>query len=401
MLDLQKAALSKRISAFLFDLIMFFIVVVGVGCIVNPAVGYDAKVDQLEAIYDEYSEKYGIDTELTQEQFNEMTKEEQDAYNARVEEANAALNEDKEALELYHDIIVLLLFNVTVSTLVAYLALEFAIPLLLGNGQTLGKKIFGVALMRADGVKVRPVQMFVRSILGKFTLETMIPVLVIGMIITNVTGSVGIIVLLAIAILEVFVYFKSGTNSLIHDLVAVTVCIDLQSQLIFETEEELIAYKEKTAAENVGKMGRGKESSVNVYSSVNSIEVNSDGKVVTDSVDQTDSRTEFSSISLGTISIGDETYVNTAVSTAEVEDNRDETPAPDREEKTHSDEEPENIEESEEPENTEESEEAEATEESEENGDSPEETESEEAEDTEETDDEPEAEDGSENTEEA
>lgn len=401
MLDLQKAALSKRISAFLFDLIMFFIVVVGVGCIVNPAVGYDAKVDQLEAIYDEYSEKYGIDTELTQEQFNEMTKEEQDAYNARVEEANAALNEDKEALELYHDIIVLLLFNVTVSTLVAYLALEFAIPLLLGNGQTLGKKIFGVALMRADGVKVRPVQMFVRSILGKFTLETMIPVLVIGMIITNVTGSVGIIVLLAIAILEVFVYFKSGTNSLIHDLVAVTVCIDLQSQLIFETEEELIAYKEKTAAENVGKMGQGKESSVNVYSSVNSIEVNSDGKVVTDSVDQTDSRTEFSSISLGTISIGDETYVNTAVSTAEVEDNRDETPAPDREEETHSDEEPENTEKFEEPENTEESEEAEAAEDSEENGDSPEETESEEAEDTEETDDEPEAEDGSENTEEA
>lgn len=401
MLDLQKAALSKRISAFLFDLIMFFIVVVGVGCIVNPAVGYDAKVDQLEAIYDEYSEKYGIDTELTQEQFNEMTKEEQDAYNARVEEANAALNEDKEALELYHDIIVLLLFNVTVSTLVAYLALEFAIPLLLGNGQTLGKKIFGVALMRADGVKVRPVQMFVRSILGKFTLETMIPVLVIGMIITNVTGSVGIIVLLAIAILEVFVYFKSGTNSLIHDLVAVTVCIDLQSQLIFETEEELIAYKEKTAAENVGKMGQGKESSVNVYSSVNSIEVNSDGKVVTDSVDHTDSRTEFSSISLGTISIGDETYVNTAVSTAEVEDKRDETPAPDREEETHSDEEPESIEESEKPENTEESEEAEATEDSEENGDSPEETESEEAEDTEETDEEPEAEDGSENTEEA
>lgn len=401
MLDLQKAALSKRISAFLFDLIMFFIVVVGVGCIVNPAVGYDAKVDQLEAIYDEYSEKYGIDTELTQEQFNEMTKEEQDAYNARVEEANAALNEDKEALELYHDIIVLLLFNVTVSTLVAYLALEFAIPLLLGNGQTLGKKIFGVALMRADGVKVRPVQMFVRSILGKFTLETMIPVLVIGMIITNVTGSVGIIVLLAIAILEVFVYFKSGTNSLIHDLVAVTVCIDLQSQLIFETEEELIAYKEKTAAENVGKMGQGKESSVNVYSSVNSIEVNSDGKVVTDSVDQTDSRTEFSSISLGTISIGDETYVNTAVSTAEVEDNRDETPAPDREEETHSDEESENTEKSEDPENTEDSEEAEATEDSEENGDSPEETESEEAEDTEETDDEPEAEDESENTEEA
>lgn len=387
MLDLQKATLSKRISAFLFDFIMFFIVVVGVGCIVNPAVGYDAKVDQLEAIYDEYSEKYGIDTELTQEQFNQMTKEEQDAYNKRVEEANAALNEDEEALELYHSIIVLLLFNVTVSTLVAYLVLEFAVPLLLGNGQTLGKKIFGVALMRADGVKVRPVQMFVRSILGKFTLETMIPILVIGMIITNVTGAVGIMVLLAIAILEVFVYVKSGTNSLIHDVVAVTVCIDLQSQLIFETEEELIAYKEKTAAENVGKMGRGAESSTSVYSSVNSIEVNAPDRAVADS---TDSSTEFSGISLGTISVGDETYVNTAVSTAEVEDKSNEILAPDREEEIDSQEEAKSAEEadmadeetesaSEESENTEESEESENVEESEESEEEKESEETEEA----------------------
>ena len=85
MLDLQKATLSKRVSAFLFDIIIFFIVVVGVSCIVNPAVGYDAKVDQLEAIYDEYSERFGIDTELTQEQFDKMTKEEQDAYIIRAE----------------------------------------------------------------------------------------------------------------------------------------------------------------------------------------------------------------------------------------------------------------------------------------------------------------------------
>ncbi len=395
MLDLQKAALSKRISAFLFDFILFFIVVVGVGCIVNPIVGYDAKVDQLEAIYDEYSEKYGIDTELTQEQFDKMTKEEQDAYNARVEEANAALNEDEEALELYHSIIVLLLFNVTVSTLVAYLALEFAVPLLLGNGQTLGKKIFGVALMRADGVKVRPVQLFVRSILGKFTLETMIPVLIIGMIITNVTGPVGIVVLIAIAILEVFAYVKSGTNSLIHDVVAVTVCVDLQSQLIFETEEELIAYKEKTAAENVGKMGGGKESSVSVYSSVNSIEVNSDGKIVTDSAYSTDSNTEFSSISLGTISIGDETYVNTAVSAAAVEDKSDEIPEPDSEEEPRSTEESENTEESK---KSYEADEAEDMEESSKEDGS---EEAEAPEDMEETDNEPEEENESEETEEA
>ncbi len=319
MLDLQKATLSKRISAFLFDLIIFFIVVVGVGCIVNPIVGYDAKVKELEAIYDEYSERYGIDTELTQEQFDQMTKEEQDAYNARVEEANAALNEDEEALELYHSIIILVLFNVTVSTLVAYLALEFAIPLLLGNGQTIGKKTFGVALMRADGVKITPMQVFVRSILGKFTLETMIPILVIGMVITEVLGIVGIIVLLAIVVLEVFVYVKSGTNSLIHDVVAVTVCIDLQSQLIFETEEELIEHKKKLAAENAGRIGYGGESASSVYfSSDKAVEI--DDETSSKIYKEDDESDSLPALTLSTISIGDETYVNTASAVPQVED---------------------------------------------------------------------------------
>lgn len=335
MLDLQKATLSKRVSAFLFDIIIFFIVVVGVSCIVNPAVGYDAKVDQLEAIYDEYSERFGIDTELTQEQFDKMTKEEQDAYNKRVEEANAALNEDEEALELYYDIIVLFLFNVTVSTLVAYLALEFAVPLLLGNGQTLGKKIFGVALMRADGVKVRPIQMFVRSILGKFTLETMIPLLIIGMIITKVIGIVGLVVLLAIVILEVFVYVKSGTNSLIHDLVAVTVCVDLQSQLIFQTEDELIAYKEKRAAENAGKLGYGGESVSSVYSSSNST-VEIDDEASSKIYKEDGEGDSLPAITLSTISIGDETYVNTAASRAEVEEKTEDAPVTDMEEEPDS-----------------------------------------------------------------
>jgi uncharacterized RDD family membrane protein YckC len=369
------------------DIVLVITLAIGFAAVVSEIVSFDQKLEKLEGYYTEYSEKYDIDLEIYTEEFNKLSKEEQDAYNKRVEEANAALNEDEEALELYHSIIVLLLFNVTVSTLVAYLALEFAVPLLLGNGQTLGKKIFGVALMRADGVKVRPVQMFVRSILGKFTLETMIPILVIGMIITNVTGTVGIMVLLAIAILEVFVYVKSGTNSLIHDVVAVTVCIDLQSQLIFETEEELIAYKEKTAAENVGKMGRGAESSTSVYSSVNSIEVNTPDRAVADS---TDSSTEFSGISLGTISVGDETYVNTAVSTAEVEDKSDEILAPDREEEIDSQEEAKSAEEadmadeetesaSEESENREESEESENVEESEESEEEKESEETEEA----------------------
>ena len=315
MLDLQKATFSNRISAFLFDLIIFLVVVVGIGCIINPLVGYDAKVAELEAIYDEYSERYGIDLELTQEEYDKMTQEEKDAHNAKVEEANKALNEDEEALELYYRIMVLFLFNITVSSLVSYLVLEFAIPLLLGNGQTLGKKIFGIGLMRADGVKITPVQLFVRSILGKYTLETMVPLFVAGMVITQILGIVGIIVLLGIAVLEVVVYFKSGTNSLIHDLVAVTVCVDIKSQQIFNTEEELIEYKEKMARENAGKLGYGAESASSVYSSGHTVEIDDEAsaKIYSESNDEDKGSENIPTLTLSTITIGDETYTNTAV----------------------------------------------------------------------------------------
>ena len=314
MLDLQKATFSNRISAFLFDLIIFLVVVVGISCIINPLVGYDAKVAELEAIYDEYSERYGIDLELTQEEYDKMTQEEKDAHNAKVEEANKALNEDEEALELYYRIMTLFLFNVTVSSLVAYLVLEFAIPLLLGNGQTLGKKIFGIGLMRADGVKIAPMQLFVRSILGKYTLETMVPLFVAGMVVTQILGIVGVIVLLGIVVLEVVVYFKSGTNSLIHDLVAVTVCVDIKSQQIFNTEEELIAYKEKTARENAGKLGFGAESASSVYSSGRTVEIDDEAsaKIYSESNDENKVSENIPTLTLSTITIGDETYTTTA-----------------------------------------------------------------------------------------
>jgi uncharacterized RDD family membrane protein YckC len=313
MLDLQKATFSNRISAFLFDLIIFLVVVVGMSCIVNPLVGYDAKVAELEAIYDEYSERYGIDLELTQEEYDKMTQEEKDAHNAKVEEANKALNEDEEALELYYRIMVLFLFNITVSSLVSYLVLEFAIPLLLGNGQTLGKKIFGIGLMRADGVKITPMQLFVRSILGKYTLETMIPVFVAGMVVTQILGIVGVVVLLGIVVLEAVVYFKSGTNSLIHDLVAVTVCVDIKSQQIFNTEEELIEYKEKMARENAGKLGYGAESASSVYSSAHTVEIDDEASAKIYKEDAEEGSENIPTLTLSTITIGEETYTNTAV----------------------------------------------------------------------------------------
>ena len=54
-----------------------------------------------------------------------------------------------------------------------------------------------------------------------------------------------------ILLLQIILMISTHTNSCIHDLLAKTVAVDMQSQLIFETEEEMIAYKNKVHAEKV------------------------------------------------------------------------------------------------------------------------------------------------------
>ena len=81
----------------------------------------------------------------------------------------------------------------------------------------------------------------------------MVPVLIVMMIYFGSIGIVGPIVLLGILITETAVLFTSRHHALIHDLPAATVAVDMASQLIFESREALIAYKEKVHAEQSAK----------------------------------------------------------------------------------------------------------------------------------------------------
>ena len=62
---------------------------------------------------------------------------------------------------------------------------------------------------------------------------------------------VGIIVLALFFILQIGVMIATQTNSSIHDLLSDTVVVDFASQQIFDSEEELIAYKQKKHEEEV------------------------------------------------------------------------------------------------------------------------------------------------------
>ena len=247
--DLQKASMWKRISAFLFDVILLGIAAVGVAFILSTVLRFDSYNDALQAAYDGYEAAYDVVFEITEEEYLRMTEADHERYNT----AYAALIADKEAMYNYNMVMNLTLVITTLSILAAYLILEFFIPIRLGNGQTLGKKIFGIGVMRVDGVKVVPPLLFIRTILGKFTIETMIPVLIIIMIFFNSIGIVGILILGLILLLQVILMIVTHTNSCIHDVLAKTVTVDIASQMIFESEEEMIEYKKKVHAEKVAR----------------------------------------------------------------------------------------------------------------------------------------------------
>ena len=243
--DLQKANMWKRISAWMFDIILTAILAIGVAVLLSGLLGYDNTNRQMDEIYEKYAAQYGVDFKISQSDYQTLSQEELQRYEA----ATDAMNADAQALEVYARLVRLSLLVTTLGIFFALLIWEFFIPLWLKDGQTLGKKIFGLCLMRSDKVKVNNAQLFARCVLGKFAIETMIPVYIIEMIFWGTMGLVGPIILFGLLIAQCVSLIATQTNSALHDLIAATVVVDRNSQMIFKTPEDLIEYQKQVAAE--------------------------------------------------------------------------------------------------------------------------------------------------------
>lgn len=243
--DLQKASMLKRFSAWLLDLVVLLIIVAGAASLISGITDFDDYSERLEQSYDKYEQAYDIDFQITTEAYEKLTQQQKDAYDAAYE----ALITDEEALYSYNMVINLTLLMVSLGVLVGYIITEFIIPLIWKNGQTIGKKVFGIGVMRRNGVQIGTVSLFIRTFIGKYTIETMIPVLVVQMLLFNVTGLLGTLLVLCLAVVQVVCLVATKTNSAIHDLLADAVTVDLGSQMIFATEEDLVEYKKQISAD--------------------------------------------------------------------------------------------------------------------------------------------------------
>lgn len=237
--DLQKASLMKRFSAFLLDFILMVIIVTGLLLLLVWVSGYDNYSTEFKELIADYEEEFSIDFDISSDDYDAMTDAEKEYFNTCYDK----VVKDERYSYLTNMIFNLTVMMVSISLFGAYFIVEFIIPLLLKNGQTLGKKIFGIAVMRLDGVRVTPVIMFVRSILGKYTIETMVPAIIIIMHAFGLGTFVTLAVLILLPLFNIILLIATRSNSFIHDILSSTVTVDLQSQMIFDSVEDKEAYR--------------------------------------------------------------------------------------------------------------------------------------------------------------
>ena len=244
---LQKASFWKRISAYLFDFIIAIMLTLAFATGINIASGYDKKAEKLDNYYSFYEEIYGIDFDISEEEYEKLSAEEKANY----DQANEALNNDSGFQDAHQDIFYLTLLMFGGGNFLAILLWYFVIPLFFGYGRTLGKKIFGIAVVRSNCVKVSNPVLFIRAIVGLYAIETMMPLALLIMIWFDMMGIVGLITIGLLLILQIAMLIVTQTNSSIHDLLTDTVVVDYASQQIFDTQEDLLSYQEEEHAKAV------------------------------------------------------------------------------------------------------------------------------------------------------
>ena len=247
--DLQKADIWKRASAALLDFILTVILATGFVFLLSLVVGFQNYSDQYAARQEVFESKYGVsfDEIDTTEKYEALSEEDKAVFDT----AFGEFAKDSEALYLYNMLFNLTILTISIGILLSFAILEFIVPLIFGNGQTIGKKVFGIAVMRLDHVKVTAPFIFTRNILGKYTVETMIPIILIILIVFNLVGIMGPIVILIVFLSNVIMMIATKTNSGIHDMLASTVVVDLASQMIFDSPEAVLEYKTKIHEEEV------------------------------------------------------------------------------------------------------------------------------------------------------
>ncbi len=269
MFELKKIGFVKRASALLLDAILLSVLATGFIWIISLICNYSGEEALARQYFEEWETFRKEEIPSVADYYGFNYTENGDDYTVTVKETGAAATLDDVVNKLknsegkdgqtkaaydkylaltpaekvnaqYQYLHTMLFMMVSVGSLLAYLILEFILPLCLKNGQTIGKKVFGIGLVRPNGVKVAPVAVFARMLLGKYAVETMFPVLLVFLFLfAQGAALMSVILLAALFILNVVLFFATKNHTPIHDILAYTVAVDIKLQVVFASEDEL------------------------------------------------------------------------------------------------------------------------------------------------------------------
>jgi uncharacterized RDD family membrane protein YckC len=244
--DIQHAAFSKRLFAFLADVVIAGLLVTGIFLLLWTVFDVDRYKDVYAEVKAAYEQEYGVTFGLTEEEFSKLDEAAQDNYSKAVDAMNADETSNN-ALKTYLTFALSILAG---GIVLSGLLLEFVVPLLFKDGRTLGKKLFGLGVMRTGMLKIKAPVLFVRGVIGKAVFELLLPVVMTATALMGVTGIFGFIMLGVFAVAECVALVKTGGQCFLHDILADTYVVDWSSQPIFDTSEQRDAFlKERLEAQ--------------------------------------------------------------------------------------------------------------------------------------------------------
>lgn len=279
MFELRKTGIVRRASASLLDVILLVVLATGFMFILSLICNYSDQEKLSTKYYNEWegfrktyvaevADYYGYDYKVTGSDYTITKNGEDSSLDALMKSLGDSKGQDaatKVAYDAYMELpsakevdwqyryVYNLLFMMTsIGILLAYITLEFILPIIFKNGQTVGKKVFGICLVRPNCVKITNLSLFARTILGKYAIETMFPVLLVFLFIFGGLGILSLILLAALALLNIVLFFATKNRTPIHDIIACTVTADMRTQMIFQTEDELVEKKALAHRELVG-----------------------------------------------------------------------------------------------------------------------------------------------------
>ena len=249
----KQASFAKRIAAFVIDLIFFLVLTTGFAFAISAIYGMEKYGNQIKDAYVTH-EVYVEDNENGNIEYNgkkyvlcdnieTLSKEEIDARHMA---CGKDINFQSASRMRNYGYIVIF----TVAPFIAFLIYDFIVPQFLKHGRTLGAYLFGIGYVTDEDVDVKPKNIFVRFLFGRFIIDVIIPFAgVTYILLPTGFGIVGIVLIVGVVLGNIGALCFTKDKRAIHDIVARIKPIDNSCQIYFKTTSELSAARAKEARE--------------------------------------------------------------------------------------------------------------------------------------------------------